>query len=1271
VALPSTWPVDSTPALTDCPAYVTFTQWPGDTAYRDAVPYTVEFGFNQQGGTCQIPGEVEDGTFQFIRGGHENLTSYFSVGGMQAVGNAVPLNVSASNDMHACFTWIDWSFVEHTQCSSTYSTYMNPTPAPKIDPTPYVFDAQDVGKCAQACFAATASFTTVPYFALGHPQAVTLAYNQDRVDLRPFVFVNVTHPGGDYNTPTQFWLEVQATGTGTDTVTYVSQTFINGETKLHFTGSAQTVRLGGQLKLDAGKDTLTGAYKMKIVVTSQYSGSTQVTTYSTKLIVVNERHAPVARGWTIAGLQHLYLQSDSSVIVTDGAGSAIYFNHPSAGAWTTPLGAFSRLRVVGGAFQRVYPDSTKVTFDNSGRMTGIADRFGNTTSFFYDGSGRLSQIRDPLTRSFVCGDLICTDSLHRRINLAYGTNGLSSIADWSGRTTTVTVNSSKQLTSVADPGGGSTSYGYDDSLRLKSITDRKSNVSKLGFDAWWRVSRDTLPAVSINGGSTASPIVQLSSWQTAGVPLTATGTTAAAPPKADTIHAKMVDPEGNVATFTPDRWGQPLTATNPLGETTTMVYDANGLPARVARPYMAVDSFAYNSDGFRTYARVGGKVTTATEGDWALPSAVGGDGPSVSYHIVTPGTIDRVTVASTVVQTDTVDSRGRKLWTKDASGHTHRFQYDTAFGATGQVVSDSAPSGIVTRFYYDSLGRDTASAVGSLPMHRTHFDGLNRVAASYDSTGATPWTFAYDSLVMVSLTNPRSLTRYQSVNALGWVTATWTSASGSVADSSYYDKNGRVTQHVNRRRQRIHFAYDSLGRVLRHWATDSTGAVTLNADTTTYNDGQLLVGRGNGIVVDTAVADTLGEVVSTAMRLGSGINRRYALAYTYLTSAPYKGLLYSIQPSTTAADTLSKRTFGYNGSLALISLQFGAGITHIGRNLEQRTTVDTLPTASSLRLTQTRSAQEVLSAVTASDAGVNGLVGRNYGLDSLGRIISEQHAIDSTHGRTYWYDRAGRVDSVRFYSAATFGCTWDSIGGKTCTTTSAVDSTSRFTYDALGNRTDQSGVANVLDQLTSFNGHRYTYDADGNLTTDSSGTSQIARYYWSADGLLDTVNAAGTLYLYRYDAGGRLARRYTNGTMDRAFLWDGAKLIAELKVDSAAGTVALLAEYSWYPGLDIPHAVRTAGGVIRYFIQDAQGSITGLTTGGTPMGTLDYDPWGQTAGSANIVNDTIRPRWKGAFNEPGTGLSYLRNRWYRPALGRFISPDPAGLAGGGESVSVR
>ncbi len=39
-------------------------------------------------------------------------------------------------------------------------------------------------------------------------------------------------------------------------------------------------------------------------------------------------------------------------------------------------------------------------------------------------------------------------------------------------------------------------------------------------------------------------------------------------------------------------------------------------------------------------------------------------------------------------------------------------------------------------------------------------------------------------------------------------------------------------------------------------------------------------------------------------------------------------------------------------------------------------------------------------------------------------------------------------------------------------------------------------------------------------------------------------------------------------------------------------------------------------------------------------------------------------RFQGQYYDPETGLHYNRHRYYNPANGRFMTPDPIGLAGG-------
>jgi len=68
----------------DCPAYITITGWPGDTAFTDEEDYVVEYGW-QEGGGCVVPGEIELETFKFERktsGPWSPFTDLFSVGAL-------------------------------------------------------------------------------------------------------------------------------------------------------------------------------------------------------------------------------------------------------------------------------------------------------------------------------------------------------------------------------------------------------------------------------------------------------------------------------------------------------------------------------------------------------------------------------------------------------------------------------------------------------------------------------------------------------------------------------------------------------------------------------------------------------------------------------------------------------------------------------------------------------------------------------------------------------------------------------------------------------------------------------------------------------------------------------------------------------------------------------------------------------------------------------------------------------------------------------------
>jgi len=81
---------------------------------------------------------------------------------------------------------------------------------------------------------------------------------------------------------------------------------------------------------------------------------------------------------------------------------------------------------------------------------------------------------------------------------------------------------------------------------------------------------------------------------------------------------------------------------------------------------------------------------------------------------------------------------------------------------------------------------------------------------------------------------------------------------------------------------------------------------------------------------------------------------------------------------------------------------------------------------------------------------------------------------------------------------------------------------------------------------------------------------------------------------------------------------------------------------------------------VKYFITDHLGSTNALTdASGNVTASASYDSFGNATGSL-----PTRYQYTGREFDNFTGLQYNRARWYDSNLGRFISEDPIGLAGG-------
>jgi RHS repeat-associated protein len=186
-----------------------------------------------------------------------------------------------------------------------------------------------------------------------------------------------------------------------------------------------------------------------------------------------------------------------------------------------------------------------------------------------------------------------------------------------------------------------------------------------------------------------------------------------------------------------------------------------------------------------------------------------------------------------------------------------------------------------------------------------------------------------------------------------------------------------------------------------------------------------------------------------------------------------------------------------------------------------------------------------------------------------------------------------------------------------------------------------------------------------------------------------------TQYEYSYDCDGWRSekRSYAGGNVTRVrYLYYGNDLLAEVKETVNANgeaTWELSRGYHWMSGgvgeawrllsvqdyervtTALPgHDERVTVALPGY---DGRGNVVTWTNGATGelIGTADYGPYGE-----RFDVRWVTPADEASYDRFGfgteyrdeTGLIYYGARYYSPALGRFLSRDPAGVAGSGVNL---
>ncbi|MBB4636556.1 RHS repeat-associated core domain-containing protein [Longimicrobium terrae] len=1107
---------------------------------------------------------------------------------------------------------------------------------------------------------ANVSFTTPAYVSLDQPRSLSFSYSSGTVRPSGLVQIDMLDNSGD--PPSRASIRLQVNGAWVTPETFY--TVGTGPTRLSARYDASSYR--------------SSAWLVTAVVRKYWTdGRVQEQTVNTRASIVNERTSMFGSGWMLNGFQRLTDQGDG-VFITEG-GVGLWFARTGCDPdgscrYATPSGDFTTVRLdgPGNVFRRTYPDGSVVRFSRAGAMVDASDRFANSTGYGYDGAGRLTSVTDPVGKVTTLG---------------YTSAGvLDWVQDPMGRRS-ITNSTQGTIWRWWQPDGSlALDIHFVDYDALGWIIDsywagrtQRANGDldvawRFTYDAFGRVASVTAPRVTTTDAGSTRPVVAVRSLEAAvlAAPGTGSATTPAARVRPEEVRVQTTDPRGNITRVAVDPFGAALKIEEPLGRTSYITRDRHGRVTRTDEP----------SGHYLTYTYTDGNLVKAKDNEAATEvnyeyepvfhqlTHVSGSGTTEAWNTYNPADPQRkllTTRSGTVtapVTSFAYTTRGRVEAVTDPEGHGTFLTYDPVTGNRATTAVGTA-TGTYRRTAYrnfDRFGRDSAGASPGGEWVQTHYDVLNRVTRSISAAGGAgtdTTTYSYPTAVAYELRDAKGQTYRFNSNALGW---TVSEVDPRNQTTSYgYDRVGNATSVTNRRGQVVAVAYDSLNRP---WARTADGVQT----TYSYGANDAWVQSSNPVSTIRTERDASGRPARTLTTLGG-------ITYTAVSLFNLKGQRTGIDVTGPWSGVRSVRyAYGATGMLDSI-VDFSGRTTRFSHNDDGQETGRVLPTGA---VVESEFGSTHAGIMTRVDQQI-GLT-RGYSLDTNGRIGSilreyrDQYSNVGQIERTFQYNTRGFLTGFQEYKYAPGGsCAGTAPNPDTgaCRpvpengTTPELLVSGGYDYDRLGNRLDGGAVIDTGNRLTSWNGYTLTYDADGNLLQRSKPNTRTTTLQWNSLGQLTYASRTGTgggSATYAYDPAGRRVQRTDGGGGVIRTLYDGDDILMELN-----GSGSPVLEYTYLPGVDNPLSVRSwaAGqnGAAYYYSLEQPGHVAGLiSTTGQLANEYLYDPYGNLTYATEGV---AQPLKYGARElDAAIGLYYLRARWYDPDLGRFVSEDPIGLAGG-------
>ncbi|QUY46218.1 putative Ig domain-containing protein [Acaryochloris marina] len=851
--------------------------------------------------------------------------------------------------------------------------------------------------------------------------------------------------------------------------------------------------------------------------------------------------------------------------------------------------------------------------DARGNIVSILNVEQNRSHFEYDVNGNL-------TRSV---DVLGNETLFTYDQNGNRTSRTQTVTKADGSTeeitTTWTYNSNNQLLSLTNAEGAIFSYEYNGSGYLAAFVDALGNRTEYLYD-----DKDQL---------------------------------------VETIYADDTpdDNSDNLRSITLyDRGGRTRAAIDPAGRVTHFVYDLLGRPTEVIYP-----------QGSETLEQLLGAIApgqTLESVDWADilypddPPAYLSDNPRRQWEYFPDGKVKAE-----------IDERGHRVEyrydelgrlietilpdeTPDTLADNPRLSAE--YDAIGQLSQTTDPLGQTTRYVYDDAGQVT----------QTQFADGTSVSATYNLLG-----------LQTSITDQESNTTLYRYDGLGRLLE----IEDALASITRYDYDdvGRRTSTTNALDQVTRYDYDKVGRrtsIELPEGQEASYAYNANGNLETYTD---FAGKTqeydydalNQLISIAFANDPTQEFTYTATGLietitdGRGVTqfaydeRDRLIARTdpngpYISpGGPTIQYTYDDASNRTSVQTPNgTTTYGFDAQNRLNSVIDRDGFettyrydlasrlveTVLPNQVIERRDYDDLNRLTHLSTVRRDEVTGEETLITSFEYSLNKIGHRLQVTESTGRVVSYEYdqlyrltkeTISDPNDPT----NDGRVTEYELDALGNRLRRIDSLEGETT-----------YTYNQNNQLLREiRRQGDVIEQETV-----YAYDNNGNLLSKTVNDSEVTTYRWNDENRLVEVELPnGDSISFVYDTAGIQVSRTLNGETT-TFIIDSNRPYAQV-IESLDDQTLL--EFKTF-GIDLISQSDENGTI--YFHTDGLGSTRAITdANGEVQDRFNYNAFGELLTTEN--NSDVDNLFAGEQYDAELGLQYLRQRFYDPSTGRFISQD--------------